>query len=231
MGACNRMHPTAWPVCAQPVTTRTTACNHICRQVRAMISSFRRLRNRLSLRAKFKALWSFFQITSKLDKVYEVPMPSTVANFFKSLPFISIDVDLIGPLECYGVSGFRNELAFALSMPLVISFFVLVTFMTLRMGHLVVLKVRKKQVEAKLALKRAKAKAKQLTRGGGVKRLVEEKRAPVPDDDDGDVPETIMHALIYGFFDALPNLLVVLYGVSPTAYNKVHHRHSPLAAY
>ena len=31
-----------------------------------------RLRNRLSLRAKIKALWSFFQITSKLDKVYEV---------------------------------------------------------------------------------------------------------------------------------------------------------------
>ena len=114
-----------------------------------MVASMYRLRNRLSLRAKIKALWSFFQITSKLDKVYEVraplphsltspltspltilpprylslvtllpspsprqvPMPSTVANFFKSLPFISIDVDMIGPLECYGVSGFRHELA------------------------------------------------------------------------------------------------------------------------
>ena len=57
------------------------------------------------------ALLALLPYSITITLPYQVPMPSTVANFFKSLPFISIDVDMIGPLECYGVSGFRHELA------------------------------------------------------------------------------------------------------------------------
>ena len=72
--------------------------------MRALVGSFGRLRNRLSLRAKAKALYSFFQISSKMDKVYQVTMPSTIRDFFKSLPFVSLDIDFFGPLECFGRS-------------------------------------------------------------------------------------------------------------------------------
>ena len=133
---------------------------------------------------------------------------------------------MIGPLECYGVAGFRNELAFALSMPLVLIFLVLVCQITWRIGQLVVAKVRKARSDARLARLSAKV-TKRLSRAGAVKRLKGEQRllrSLIPVEKDVDAPESMLGAIAAGFFDALPHLLIVLYGVSPTAYNKVRRR-------
>jgi Na+-transporting methylmalonyl-CoA/oxaloacetate decarboxylase gamma subunit len=112
-------------------------------------------------------------------------------------------------------------------MPLVLIFLVLAAFMTWRIGRLVVAKVRKARSDAQFAKLNAK-KAKRLSRAGAVKRLKAEQcllRAPVPVEKDADAPESLLGAIAAGFFDALPHLLIVLYGVSPTAYNKVRrHR-------
>ena len=197
------------------------------RKVQRMVASFLRLRNRLSLRAKIKVLWSFFQITSKLDRVYQVPMPSTVVAFFKSLPFIDIDVDMIGPLECYGVSGFENELFFALFMPVVLISVLLAFFMTWHIGRVCVLKVRKARSDARLDRMRQKITSR-FQRSGAVKRLKRQQRllataalAAKPEKKEGsENPGTMLGAIAAGWFSALPHLLIVLYCVSPTAYNK-----------
>ena len=89
-----------------------------------------------------QALWSFFQITSKLDKVYQTPMPSTVADFFKSLPFVSLNLDVIGPLKCYGLTGFQSELYFALYMPIALVFLILIVYMTIRLGWILVANIK-----------------------------------------------------------------------------------------
>ncbi len=46
-------------------------------------------------------------------------------------------------------------------------------------------------------------------------------QAPIPEEEDNQAPQSMLEAIAAGFFDALPHLLIVLYGVSPTAYNKV----------
>ena len=45
-------------------------------------------------------------------------------------------------------------------------------------------------------------------------------QAPIPEEEDNQAPQSMLEAIAAGFFDALPHLLIVLYGVSPTAYNK-----------
>ena len=62
-----------------------------------------------------------YQVASKVGSVYQVELPEEVLNFFKSLPMLGIDFGAaLGPMECFGVGGFLQELSVALAMPVVI---------------------------------------------------------------------------------------------------------------
>ena len=178
------------------------------RRVRALVGAFGRFRNRLSLRAKLKALYSFFQISSKMDKVYQVTMPSTIRDFFKSLPFVTLDIDFIGPLECFGLGGFRDELQVALIMPLSVVFCVFSGFMVYRLGNLAVARVK--------AAVRGKQVPMYDLGEKTAKRVADEE---LPKKGEGPLPG-FGEAFVETVFDALPALLVVLYSVAPSAYNK-----------
>ena len=153
-------------------------------------------------------------------------MPSTVVAFFKSLPFIDIDVDVLGPLECYGVSGFKSELFFALFMPVVLISILLAFFMTWHIGRVCMLKVAKARSDARLDRMRQKITSR-FQRSGAVKRLKRQQRllataalAAKPEKKEGLEPWDHARRHCGRLVQPLPHLLIVLYCVSPTAYNK-----------
>ena len=73
---------------------------------------------RLSLRAKVKILLTSYQVISRIQTIYAVPWPPSVAALFAWMGFLSLDVDGIGvPFRCLGLDGFFLELLFFYCLP------------------------------------------------------------------------------------------------------------------
>ena len=79
--------------------------------------------NYISLRAKFKQLAGFYQVTTNIQEVYSIEMPEQTRDFldfWKGL--VSFDVVKMFklPLDCAKLSGYYNKLTFMMAWPIVV---------------------------------------------------------------------------------------------------------------
>ena len=69
---------------------------------------------------KFKILVGFYQIATRVERVYEIVMPSEVAGLLRFFQFaISIGIEGI-PLACIGADGYIARLVFWIVLPAVV---------------------------------------------------------------------------------------------------------------
>ena len=74
-----------------------------------------------NLRSKLKQLFSLYQIVTKLETVYRVPMPAAVQSLLDILSFTSIDLASLGlPMGCLQLGNFEQQLAFNIFAPIVL---------------------------------------------------------------------------------------------------------------
>ena len=75
----------------------------------------------LNLRSKLKQLVTLYQIITKLETVFQVPMPAAVQTLLNTLSFTSLDVASIGlPMGCLSLGTFQQELTLSIFAPIVL---------------------------------------------------------------------------------------------------------------
>ena len=86
----------------------------------ATASELKRIDSTYTPQNKIKVLLTFYQLTTKVPRVYEVSLPSQVNAFLESLTgIISFGVGGIAttPLECLGLAGYMPRLVFWMVLP------------------------------------------------------------------------------------------------------------------
>ena len=74
-----------------------------------------------TIHVKLKILIGFYQITTKLERVYDLFLPTEIRSLFASLTLaISLGIDGV-PLACVGARGFLPRLVFWTVIPLVLA--------------------------------------------------------------------------------------------------------------
>ena len=91
-------------------------------RMRRQLRQLQLLYGRLSLRAKLKQLYTFYQITTRIETIYSVSMPAEVRDLLNAImPVFSLSIDSVGvPLQCLSLSSFTNKLLFMMLAPYVI---------------------------------------------------------------------------------------------------------------
>ena len=76
---------------------------------------------RYGIDTKLKLLIGFYQIGTKIGKLYHVAMPAEVAMVLEALELgISFGLDITTPFECFGANRYEQRLLFWLLLPLVL---------------------------------------------------------------------------------------------------------------
>ena len=102
---------------------------HRAKSLQRAVAHGTRLFEQLSLRAKGKQLLSFYQVATRIADVYEVPMPSEVAQLLSVFEVLNVNVAGVGlPLQCLNLNKYEQQLAFTMLMPVVLAVTLLCCF-------------------------------------------------------------------------------------------------------
>ena len=75
----------------------------------------------LNLRCKLKQLITLYQIITKLETVFQVPMPAAVQTLLNTLSFTSLDLGSVGlKMGCLNLGSFQEELLLYVFAPIVL---------------------------------------------------------------------------------------------------------------
>ena len=76
---------------------------------------------RYGIDTKLKLLIGFYQIGTKIGKLYHVAMPAEVATVLEALELgISFGLDITTPFECFGANRYEQRLVFWLLLPILL---------------------------------------------------------------------------------------------------------------
>ena len=84
---------------------------------------------RLSLRAKFKQMVSFYQVVTRISEVYELQLPARVRQLLEVFGVFNINVGVLVPLQCLGLGNYEDHLAFTMFSPIILAAAILLGFL------------------------------------------------------------------------------------------------------